>query len=491
MRRLCFVLLAANAHAAVIRGAVSEHNTGNALARTQITLQPVGSAAQAVLSMRTNESGNFEFASLAAGAYIVKASRRAFLPLEYGQRQWNSAGTPVVVAADGVAFLNLRLHRPGAVSGVVRDDNEIGMAGHEVVAYRNTQPPQLVAHATTDDRGVYRIFGLEPGIYLVRTTGKEDHFSYIPTFAKQTLRVEDARPVQVYADEDTGDVDVHPAQGRLFRVSGGMDLPDGSSISITLASDMGRRTTTSPFFDFRGLPPGEYELYAEGFAGPPVNKAVGAYTQFTLNKDLTEFSLSPREIRDMFFDISPRQTTRNSAVQVFSRRKDLAGVGPAEPLTLKDNRAPVAPGRWEFMATPPAGQYVTQFVPGGRRNTRPDGWNEVTVQFVASVRIGTSGGASALHGIVRTGNEAVEGAPVFLEAWDPDERRRLLELRSVRTGSDGTFRFESVAPGVYRVMSSFEYLSPDPIAMELGGSKIIKIEAHTDPQMEIDLYGIR
>jgi hypothetical protein len=45
--------------------------------------------------MRTSISGVFEFSSLAAGWYTVRVTRLGFMPVEYGQKRWNSAGMPM------------------------------------------------------------------------------------------------------------------------------------------------------------------------------------------------------------------------------------------------------------------------------------------------------------------------------------------------------------------------------------------------------------
>ena len=261
-------LLAAGAlHAAVIRGVVVENQTGRPLARALVTVQPVAGTAGAPLSVRTNVYGAFEFPPLAAGAYLVTASRRAFATLQYGQKRWKSAGVPVVLDEAGTATLSLRLPRFGAIAGTVVDENDVGLPEHEVMAYRNTRPPQLVTHAITDDRGMYRLWGLEPGTYLVRTAPKKgDEDSYLPTFARETARVEEARPIEVELDRQTDDVNVRPFPGRLSSVAGQALSSPQVPVTVTLVSDMGSQTTlsdTSGNFHFDSIGPGLYELYAQ------------------------------------------------------------------------------------------------------------------------------------------------------------------------------------------------------------------------------------
>ncbi|HLK66087.1 MAG TPA: carboxypeptidase-like regulatory domain-containing protein [Bryobacteraceae bacterium] len=490
MQRFCLLALlsAAIAPCAVIRGNIVENRTGKPLMRVTVTLLPVAPTPGNPQTAHTDRFGGFEFAALAPGAYVVKASQPGFLPMEYGQKLWNSAGQPVVVASDTAPFLNLRMLRYSGIVGTIRDENEIGMWGHEVVAYRNTQPPQIVSRATSDDRGVYRIPGLEPGDYVVRTTGAEDEqVSYVPTFSKETREIANARIVQVYADEDATGMDIHPAAGKLFAITGATDpqvQPElCEEMVITLASEMGRQTVQGTCaFQFRGLPPGPYELFAEAKA---IGK--GGYSPVSLSRD-TAISIVVRDIPLTYFQVNP-----NSGVpQIMARRKDLAGVGVPALLQLVNNRALLAPGRWEVMLLPPSGNYVSGFYgPNFARQTnRPDGWNEFQANG-SSVRFSLSGGPGEMHGIVKSFGEPAVGAPVYLEAWDPDNRKRVTELRVVRTDLHGVYRFSALAPGTYRALATFEYQMPESATMELAGAQSVRIEARSDQQVDLDLYGIR
>src|SRR6266571_4351164 len=252
-------------HGAVIRGTVVENQTGKALSRASVALQPIAGTPGNPLTAITNSYGGFEFGPLAAGAYVLKASRRGFISTEYGQKQWNSAGSPIVVTGDASPFLTIRLPRYGAITGTIVDENDVGLPQHDVVAYRFTQPPQLVTRASTDDRGVYRISGLEPGVYVVRTAAKQDETAeYSPTFSQETLQLEQAQTVPVYLDQDSRDVNVRPAPGKLLTLSGvaATSATPGGSITVTLASDMGRQSTVGPAplpYRFSALSPGLYE----------------------------------------------------------------------------------------------------------------------------------------------------------------------------------------------------------------------------------------
>lgn len=471
-----------------MRGMVVENQSGKALARTRVMLQPIPGTSGLPRNARTTTSGSFQFADVSAGAYIVKAVKRGYMAIEHGQKRWNSAGTPLVLKPDDTPFLSLRLPRYGAITGVALDENDIGLPQQEVIAYRNTQPPQAVARATSDDRGVYRIGGLEPGQYLVRSAGNtDDDVQYLPTFAPQTLRVEQARPVDVYLDADSRDSDVRLIAGNLFTLRGSAEPAPKSAgpCDITLSSDLGRQRIVGVGFEFKSLPPGRYELYAEARGAP----FQAGYANFFLGGDMVqEISIQP--VRESRFEFSPDIAD----AQVMARRKDHAGVHEAQLLKLTNGRVMLPPGRWEVMLVPPPGQYVSSFSgygSGPSSRVRPDGWNEITIYGATLVRFGLSSGGAIVQGMVKSSGEVIPGAPVYLEAFDLNSGQRLLELRETRTDLQGSYRFDSVPPGTYRIVSTFEYVNPEAAVMSGMNPKSIRVEAQGTSPTDLDLYVIR
>jgi hypothetical protein len=495
MRISCCALLALAAlplPGAVIRGNVVDNQTGRALARTAVSLQPVAGTPSKGRSVRTNRYGNFEFDELAGGAYVIRAARRGFMPMEYGQKLWNSAGRPLTVGGSDAAQVSIRLPRYPGITGTVVDENDVGLPDMEVTAYRATQPPELVARGTSDDRGVYRIPGLTPGTYLVRSAASRGEFAdYLPTFARETLRVDEAHAVDVYMDDDARNVDVRPAPGRLFTLSGIVTpalLPVGP-ITVTLASDMGRQISQGDSFQFRGLPPGSYEVYAEA----PEDAASGArfqsgYVHLSVGGNTSAGVLL--SLSQPHFECIPAPGDK-TPLQIMARRLDLAGAGPAVELRLTSNRAQLGMGRWELMLLPPPGYYVSAFAGAGQlpsNQVRPDGWNETEIRTFSSLRFWLTGGASVLRGVVKSAGEAVAGAPVYLEAYEPTYRKRLLDLRVVRSDLHGAYTFDGLAPGTYRVLATFEYQNPDTAAMDLAQAVPVQIEAHANAQTDLTLY---
>ena len=489
--RVCLLSAGAAASpAAVIRGTVVENQTGKSLARTVVVLQPIEGTPGSAKSTRTDIAGAFHFASLPAGAYIVKATRYGFMPVEYGQKRWNSAAKPIVVEEDANPFLNIRMLRYSAVLGTVLDENYVGLPDHEVVAYRTTTPPQLVAQAITDDRGVFRIHGLLPGTYVMRAAGKQyDDESFVATFSRETSRLDQARTVDLPPEQEVAFADIRPLPGKLYSVlvAAAPPLADPPAATITLASDMGRKTVKGTSFNFTGLPPGEYEAYAESQTDSGTGlPAAAAHQRFSLGRDMRITLLMPGIPGT---SVAITGAPAGDSGKLWVRRKDLAGTGTPVSPPIVNNRVTIPAGRWEVMLEPPSGYYVSGFaVPAIAPSTpiRADSWNETPSR--GGVRYSLSPGSASIRGTVKSPSETVGGVPVFLEPYDPVTRKRDGELRGVRADMRGQYRFEGLAPGVYRILSTFEYLAPDVEAMDFARAQTITIEARSQRSLDLDLY---
>jgi protocatechuate 3,4-dioxygenase beta subunit len=493
---LLFAAAAGVLHAAVIRGTVVEHQSGHPLARALVAIEPVSGTPGKVRSVRTNLSGVFEFSALSAGAYLVNVSRRAFAPVQYGQKRWKAAGVPVVVDEAGSAILNIRLARYGAITGTLLDENGVALPEHEVVAYLNTRPPRLAARGTTDDRGMYRIYGLEPGAYLIRTAARDyDEGSYLPTFARESATVDLALPVEVVLDQDTTDANVRPAPGRLFSVSGRAITSPRAPATVTLVSDMGSQTTTSDSdgrFQFKPEAPGQYEVYAQSSGARGLN---AAFQPLALDRDRDiGVTLSPLPTLEVRIADTRGQSVDAPGIQILSRRKDLSGDGKPNTLRLKDGSAQLMPGRWDLSLAPTPGYVVAKFSgPRAEETGGPDGWHEISVAGNGAfpVIFTLSSNPGAVHGIVKSAGDPVPGAPVYLEAYDPDRRRRLADLRTVRTDTRGRYTFAGLAPGLYRILSTFEFNAPESSDLDASGAGMFRLEEGRDEPLDLDLYVIR
>jgi hypothetical protein len=161
-------------------------------------------------------------------------------------------------------------------------------------------------------------------------------------------------------------------------------------------------------------------------------------------------------------------------------------------LKLENGRAALGPGRWEMSVLPPAGYYAVELGGGGVPDSQPgraDGWNEVVLHGFDAITIKLSSHPASVHGVVNgPGHDPAPGAPVYLEAFDKDTGKRLAELRTTRTDLRGQYRFDGLAPGLYRILGTFEYEKPDSDAMEAAGARSLRLSETTDTAQELDLY---
>ncbi len=497
LRLAACLTLAALAPAATLRGVVVEAQTGKPLARALVVVQPVAGGRGATQSIHTNASGVFEFPPMAAGAYLVTASRRAFAPVQYGQKGWKSSGVPVVLQEAEETTLRIALPRFGAIVGRIVDENDVGLPEHDVIAYRNTRPPVIAGKGATDDRGVYRIFGLEPGAYLIRSATKMyDDGGYLPTFYKDSPTADGARAVEVVLDQDVPDINVRPTPGRLYNIAGSVYDPGSRTpATVTLISDMGSQavsTESNGRFKFPPIAPGKYELFAQGQAVRSANS--NAYQPIEIDRDQTDINLTlrpPPEVQFAFVDASGRPIDP-STVQLLARQKLLSGTGDPQFLALVNSRYSFNPGRWEFSLLPSYAFYVVAFSGPNREiraGERAEGWNEVVLnQPNPLVKFVLSPNPAAVHGVVSDeAHRPVQGAPVYLEPFDPESRRRLGEPRTIRTDVQGQFRFTGLAPGAYRILSTFDFQMPDAATMESAGHSL-KLTESADLGQELTLY---
>jgi protocatechuate 3,4-dioxygenase beta subunit len=509
--RLSLLLLAAAsvADAAVIKGIVLDNMSGRPLARTRVVLESIERDGVVAKSTSTASNGQFEFAKLAAGWYLVSAERLGFATARHGQKLWNSRGFPLRVEPDDSPFLTLRMKRLGAINGMVLDENEVGLPQVDVMAYRAARPPRFVGKAQADDRGVYRVGMLEPGRYFIRTGPKRlsEEFSIVPTFHRETARLDEAFPVDVRMEEQTGEVNVKPEPGKLVSLEVDCEPPRANPVPLLLVSETGRihsTTTARGHASFKDLQPGRYELFAGSQTILPVlpgsyysrGQAYAAYSPFSLFREretqLVVLHL-PMTARIVVHDSGGEQIS-SETVTLWIRRKDLAGPGAAE--RFPSPIAQVPPGPWEVRVETPPEMYPVSVWMAAMRSpapagaTRADGWTEVRVPDwgEAVLRVIVSRRPAAIHGKVTASGDAVVGAPVYLEAWDPSENKRLAELRQTLTNAQGEFRFRGLPPGVYRIVSSFDFDAPDEELMGNTHHKAVKVGEAEDAAADLSLY---
>jgi hypothetical protein len=129
----------------------------------------------------TDDEGRFTFGRLPAGRFTVTVKKAAYLPAAYGSARPGRPGTPIALARDQHVRVTIVMARGAVVTGTIRNQSGVPLAGVQVGALdlRSTSTLDSLFDSTefvtTDDRGVYRLFGLMPGEYAItalpRTVG--------------------------------------------------------------------------------------------------------------------------------------------------------------------------------------------------------------------------------------------------------------------------------------------------------------------------------
>jgi Carboxypeptidase regulatory-like domain len=123
----------------------------------------------------TDDEGRFTIRGLPAGRFTLTAERGAFVTSAYGAKRPGRPGTAITVASgQQIANLQVRLWRGSVLTGVLRDASGAPLANTAVAAIASREVTSAAltlsnsAQAMTNDLGEYRLFGLEPGTYVVR-----------------------------------------------------------------------------------------------------------------------------------------------------------------------------------------------------------------------------------------------------------------------------------------------------------------------------------
>lgn len=227
----------------------------------------------------TDIDGNFRVHGLAPGLYSLSASAVA--------HAWPapdpSAPPTYYRVGDSV---RIDLVRGGVITGSITNAQGEPVIGVRVraILVRNAKgavPPTAVFAAfeqSTDDRGIYRIYGLAPGSYLVSAGGSSfsQPFQFnpydtdSPTYAPSATR-DDATEVVVRAGEESS-ADIRYRAEPGYTVSGTVKVAGtgGASVMLRPVSNQASVASASAFqgannrgFSFTGVGDGDYDLYAQ------------------------------------------------------------------------------------------------------------------------------------------------------------------------------------------------------------------------------------
>ena len=157
-----------------ISGVVVVAGSGQPARKARVSLSG-GNEVGGGRSTTTDDAGRFAFSALPEGRFNLSASKPGHISGTYGQRQPGRPGTPIQLGDGQRLQVQLQITRGGVITGTVLDEHTEAVPGTPVRALRYVMQSgqrtlQQAGSGSTDDRGVYRIYGLQPGEYIVFAT---------------------------------------------------------------------------------------------------------------------------------------------------------------------------------------------------------------------------------------------------------------------------------------------------------------------------------
>jgi hypothetical protein len=277
-----------------------------------------GSQAGALRKATTDADGNYRITDLPAGNYQVMPVAPAFVLPDN-----NSVGRQgkAVILAEGefVDDINFSMVHGSVITGrvsqadgraVVEERVNVSLV-EEVV--RQGQAQQIIPNAQTDDRGIYRVFGLSPGRYRVFVGQSPDSASgnigpgrpiYERVYYPDVANSNEARVIELGEGAEAANIDITVGESRKgFAASGVVMDTDTNqppaSLRLGLQKIVGDRPTgfasTSVVSDrlgafrFENLTPGKYSVIS--MPQPNSDQRIDSITFVVVDQDVSGLAL--------------------------------------------------------------------------------------------------------------------------------------------------------------------------------------------------------
>ena len=417
---------------ASVSGRVTEGERGVAGVTLVVTPVEPSQRFKPLARARTDAEGRYRVTGVPPGRYVISPVAPAYVLLDANSFP---PGKPLTLSAgDSVEDTDFRIMRGGVITGRVTDSD-----GNAVVAEPVSVTPADVTNQqqrqsffgldqrdlSTDDRGVYRIYGLQPGRYRVSVGGDGRVMRapgakhYRRTFHPSAAEESQAKTIEVTAGGEATDVDItlgppektYRASGRFVmaetnqpaQVSAfgyGMLDPSGQPLGDYIGGSSNARGE----FQTAGLAPGRYKV----FAYPNPSESVEWYS------DSTSFEITDSDVSGLVVKL--RRGSNVSGVVTVEGLSDraaaarmLAGVRVYGSVTGRDEQGAGPRGFIRAVTVGPDGGFlITGVRPGVLRievNTETKGLSLARVEV---------GGAERRQGINITEGAQVSGVRVVL-----------------------------------------------------------------------------
>ncbi len=499
---------------ASLQGKISSAVTGEPIKKVNVILSGHGSNT----TVETDEKGEFTFENLDPGRFSLMAQKNGFAPSAYGARGNSTAGMPLTLSAgQQMKELNWKLSPNSVITGKVLDAEgepiQNALVMPMIAAYdRGKKMWAPAGQAMTNDQGEYRVANLKAGRYIVMASNLMNNVtasiagagkpatdkpepSYITTYFPAVTERETASVVEVGTGSEIGRIDVHMVKVDSFRVKGHWDnpategkmtlmvlTPKGAGILGMLSAS---RTQLNPdgSFEFRGVPPGEYQLSATQDFVSPMGTQMPVQVKDKHISGLVVQNAVPIDLPGSF-------VVEGKDSDKVDRKKLAARLNPMDFIQLNSPKAEVdesgkfllkgiTPAHYEVRAdTGPAQTYVKS-IRYAEREVDDDGI-DLSAGAAGGLQITLSTEGCEVKGVVNgeDGNP-MPGVTVVLV---PDSRRLSL-FRDTVTDQKGAFDMNKIRPGDYKLLAWEElepnqFQDPDFLAKYIAKGETVSLSAN-------------
>jgi len=270
---------------------------------------------------RTDGDGRYLVGGLAEGRYVVSAMLKAFVAAG-GSGNQELSRTVSLDEGESREKIDFALIQGGVMTGKVMDDEGAPLIAKRIQLYtvdgqgqkRDYQGYFMYEMAETDDRGVYRIYGLPPGRYVISAGGegggdllRGGGGKFSRTYHPDTTDEKHARVIEIKEGSEVTDVDIrfgsarktYEAAGRVVDKETGKPVPriyvSCSSKPEKDGANPGYSTTAiadgQGNFRLPGLPPGRYQATIIDVVGET------GYTSEAAEFEITDDNVSGVELK--------------------------------------------------------------------------------------------------------------------------------------------------------------------------------------------------
>ena len=247
------------------------------------------------LRQKTDDEGRYKFTGIAGGSYIISVLAPGFITPS--ENIYPRQGKPINISeGENVENLDFELKRGGVITGRVTDSNGKPMVD-ENIALVGLDPSGRPAYGNigmnpymyrTDDRGVYRLYGVPAGRYVlsvgIATEEGSAMYSQNRTYYPRTYYPDvtdraKAKIIELSEGEEVTGVDISVGEGKkTYDVFGrvvdadnnqpvaGVELTYGAyqrdGRNIMWGGFMGERSNAQGEFQLQGILPGKYGVVA-------------------------------------------------------------------------------------------------------------------------------------------------------------------------------------------------------------------------------------